>query len=614
MALVAFTSCYNDEVADNQKADTSRPIVLSSALEKSRAVTQDEQIVSGQYVYAWADLANTTPESWFNRWLLTANGSGAFTCASGTEKYFPKGNAAIDIYAIHGRYQFAENAAFPSDGYTFSVHNDQSSTVNYCESDLLYGIKKGATYDAAGIDVKFYHMLSKLEVVLKAGGSLTDEDLDNAEVNILGVQAQVTFTPEKLTEVGLADSPTREGMLTLATEEQAAKTAIIMNTVVAPKAATGFGTAFGEACIPPQTFDTDQFIKIVLHCTDYEGTTLYVPLHNQELHSGYKYTFQVTVNSNLAVASVAVTPWGTESYITANMDTKMPKIGEYLFSDGTWGPLGESSSWTSSHHPIAVIFSTNPTAIDRAAGYTHGYALSTGSAGTKLTWAAEGSLGETNQVQDNLMDTVDEALNNLEGRTETAKILSMSDFSKENYPAVWYATHFGSSDIKMTDNSEVSEQNRASVESDVPSTGFAAPVGTSGWFIGSVGQYVLAACTLTNHIFDNMTSDKWVMRTAEDGWVLRYRFMNPSEDLYLSKLIIDAWNEKFIAANNSWAPAVCMVWSDSFSNFFFTSSEKSASYQIIMNYYSDGKLDMDFHIVKSYVSDNQRGVRPVIAF
>jgi hypothetical protein len=613
MALVAFTSCYNDEVADNQKADTSRPIVLSSALEKSRAVTQDEQIVSGQYVYAWADVASTQA-SWFNRWLLTANGSGAFTCESGTEKYFPKGNAAIDIYAIHGRYQFAENAAFPSDGYTFSVHNDQSSTVNYCESDLLYGIKKGATYDAAGVDVKFYHMLSKLEVVLKAGGSLTDEDLDNAEVNILGVQAQVTFTPEKLTEVGLADSPTREGMLTLATEEQAAKTAIIMNTVVAPKAATGFGTDFGEACIPPQTFDTDQFIKIVLHCTDYEGTTLYVPLHNQELHSGYKYTFQVTVNSNLAVASVAVTPWGTESNITAEMNANLVKVGDYLFSDGTWGPLGESSSWTSSHYPIAVIFSTNPSAIDRAAGYTHGYALSTGSTGTKLTWTAEGSLGVTNQVQDNLMDTVDEALNNLEGRTETAKILSMSDFSKENYPMAWYATHFGTVDVTLTDLSVVSEESTAAGESDIPSTGYAAPVGTSGWYLGSIGQYVLAARTLTNHVFDYMTSDIWGERDRGDGWVLRYQYMYGVDEFKLSELVVTAWNEKFVAANNSWAPAVGMIWSDVYSNYFFTSSERSATAAIAVNFYIDGKFDMDFHIAKYYVSNNQRGVRPVIAF
>ena len=162
--------------------------------------------------------------------------------------------------------------------------------------------------------MKFYHMFSKVEVVLKADGALTDDDLAGAEVNILDVQTQVTFAPEKTTEAGIADSPTRENMLTLATESQAAKAAIIMNTVVAPKANTGFGTEVGEACIPPQSFDTDQFIKIVLHSADYNGTTLYVPLHNLEMHSGYKYTFQVSVNAvaNVAASTVTVTPWGAE--------------------------------------------------------------------------------------------------------------------------------------------------------------------------------------------------------------------------------------------------------------------------------------------------------------
>ena len=313
MAVAAFSSCSNDEATIAQQADTSKPLILSSVLESSRATTQTDQIVAGQVVYAWADVSSTQA-NWVNSWQLTASGTGTFTFADGAEKYFPKGNAPIDIYAIHGRYQFAANAAFPSAGYTFAVHNDQRLEANYCESDLLYGIKKGVTYNAGGVGVKFYHMFSKVEVVLKADGALTDDDLAGAEVNILDVQTQVTFAPEKTTEAGIADSPTRENMLTLSTDQQAAKAAIIMNTVVAPKANTGFGTEVGEACIPPQSFDTDQFIKIVLHSADYNGTTLYVPLHNLTMNSGYKYTFQVSVNAvaNVAASTVTVTPWGTE--------------------------------------------------------------------------------------------------------------------------------------------------------------------------------------------------------------------------------------------------------------------------------------------------------------
>ena len=601
MALVAFTSCYNDEVADNQKADTSRPIVLSSALEKSRAVTQDEQIVSGQYVYAWADVASTQA-SWFNRWLLTANGSGAFTCESGTEKYFPKGNAAIDIYAIHGRYQFAENAAFPSDGYTFSVHNDQSSTVNYCESDLLYGIKKGATYDAAGVDVKFYHMLSKLEVVLKAGGSLTDEDLENAEVNILGVQTQVTFTPEKTTEAGIADSPTRGGMLTLATESQAAKAAIIMNTVVAPKANTGFGSEVGEACIPPQSFDTDQFIKIVLHSTAHNGTTLYVPLHNLTMNSGYKYTFQVSVNSHLAVASVAVTPWGTETQNVIDMNVasedRPVNVGDYLFSDGSWGPYTEGTA-TASHYPIAVIFSNTTSLTDQAAGYRRGYAVALASCGAQLTWAKTGTIGVNTQVHPTLTNSLELAKANLDGRTETNRIKTLSDFSKENYPSAYYATHFGTSEIGLT-----SGTGSSSTEASGGSAGYAAPANTSGWYLGSIGQYYLVAKNLGGNI-DNPNNSTWTEGSSHNYWYVSG----------VSQANKNALEAKFAKGSSSWAPYTTMPWmANKYSTWYWTSSEFSASNGFLVTWDRSGSFGLNGDDAKSYTNTANRGVRPVIAF
>ena len=599
MAVAAFSSCSNDEATIEQQADTSKPLILSSALEKSRAVTQDEQIVSGQYVYVWADVASTQA-SWFNRWLLTANGSGAFTCASGTEKYFPKGNAPVDIYAIHGRYQFAENAAFPADGYTFAVHNDQRLEANYCESDLLYGIKKGVTYSSSGVAVKFYHMFSKVEVVLKAGGSLTDEDLAGAEVNILGVQGQVTFTPEKTTEAGIADSPTRGGMLTLATESQAAKAAIIMNTVVAPKANTGFGTEVGEACIPPQSFDTDQFIKIVLHSTAHNGTTLYVPLHNLTMNSGYKYTFQVSVNSHLAVASVAVTPWGTETQNVIDMNVasedRPVNVGDYLFSDGSWGSYTEGTA-TASHYPIAVIFSNTTSLTDQAAGYRRGYAVALASCGAQLTWAKTGTIGVNTQVHPTLTNSLELAKANLDGRTETNRIKTLSDFSKENYPSAYYATHFGTSEIGLTSGTESS-----STEASGGSAGYAAPANTSGWYLGSIGQYYLVAKNLGGNI-DTGTNNTW----SEGG--SKYWYISGSQ---ANKTTLEGY---FSAGSNTWAPSFGMPWaSNSYDTWYWTSSEFSAANGFVVDWNRNGNFNLHGDLAKSYSSPNNRGVRPVIAF
>ena len=600
MALVAFTSCYNDEVADNQKADTSRPIVLSSALEKSRAVTQDEQIVSGQYVYVWADVASTQA-SWVNKWQLTANGTGGFVCESGAEKYFPKGNAPIDIYAIHSRYQFTADA-FPADGYTFAVHNDQRLEANYCESDLLYGIKKGVTYSSSGVAVKFYHMFSKVEVVLKAGGSLTDEDLENAEVNILGVQTQVTFTPEKTTEAGIADSPTRGGMLTLATESQAAKAAIIMNTVVAPKANTGFGTEVGEACIPPQSFDTDQFIKIVLHSTAHNGTTLYVPLHNLTMNSGYKYTFQVSVNSHLAVASVAVTPWGAETQNVIDMNVasedRPVNVGDYLFSDGSWGPYTEGTA-TASHYPIAVIFSNTTSLTDQAAGYRRGYAVALASCGAQLTWAKTGTIGVNTQVHPTLTNSLELAKANLDGRTETNRIKTLSDFSKENYPSAYYATHFGTSEIGLT-----SGTGSSSTEASGGSVGYAAPANTSGWYLGSIGQYYLVAKNLGGNI-DNPNNSTWTEGSSHKYWYV-------SGASQANKNALEAI---FSKGSSSWAPSFGMPWSSGqYDTWYWTSSEISASNGFDVCWDLSGYFLLGGHFAKSHTDTYNRGVRPVLAF
>ena len=555
-------------------------------------------------MYAWADVSSTQA-NWVNSWQLTASGTGTFTFADGAEKYFPKGNEAIDIYAIHGRYQFAANAAFPSAGYTFAVHNDQRLEANYCESDLLYGIKKGVTYNAGGVGVKFYHMFSKVEVVLKADGALTDDDLAGAEVNILDVQTQVTFAPEKTTEAGIADSPTRENMLTLSTDQQAAKAAIIMNTVVAPKANTGFGTEVGEACIPPQSFDTDQFIKIVLHSADYNGTTLYVPLHNLEMHSGYKYTFQVSVNAvaNVAASTVTVTPWGTETQNVIDMNVasedRPVNVGDYLFSDGSWGPYTEGTA-TASHYPIAVIFSNTTSLTDQAAGYRRGYAVALASCGAQLIWAKTGTIGVNTQVHPTLTNSLELAKANLDGRTETNRIKTLSDFSKENYPAAYYATHFGTSDIGLTTGT-----GEISTEASGGSAGYAAPANTSGWYLGSIGQYYLVAKNLGGNI-DTGTNNTWNVGGGT------YWYISGSQ---ANKNTLEDY---FNAGSNTWAPAFGIPWSlNSYSSWYWTSSEFSELKSLLVKWNaSEGVFEINANVTKDYYLGDtyNRGVRPVIAF
>ncbi|MBE6263840.1 MAG: DUF4906 domain-containing protein [Prevotella sp.] len=136
--------------------------------------------------------------------------------------------------------------------------------------------------------------------------------------------------------------------------------------------------------------------------------------------------------------------------------TMKPNIGDYLFNDGTWGKLVKI---TDKRWPVAVVFSNETTETDKNAGYFHGYAMAlknvhNGDAIGTYTW------GPATDVAD--IPNVDNVWSHLsmdrDGLTHSQKI------NNPTYPAAYAATT----------TYEIQE---------------AAPVGTSGWFLGSTGQW-----------------------------------------------------------------------------------------------------------------------------
>lgn len=133
-----------------------------------------------------------------------------------------------------------------------------------------------------------------------------------------------------------------------------------------------------------------------------------------------------------------------------------PNYGDFLFSDGSWGPYVNA---TAKRYPIAVITSNEPTETDKNAGYLHGYAMAlknvhNGDVIGTYTW------GPATDVAD--IPNVDNVWSHLsmdrDGLTHSQKI------NNPTYPAAYAATT----------TYEIQE---------------AAPVGTSGWFLGSTGQW-----------------------------------------------------------------------------------------------------------------------------
>jgi hypothetical protein len=273
-------------------------------------------------------------------------------------------------------------------------------------------------------------------------------------------------------------------------------------------------------------------------------------------------------------------------------------IGDYLFSDGSWGSYTPGTA-TVLRHPIAVIFSNTTSLTDQAAGYRRGYAVALASCGAQLTWAKTGTIGVNTQVHPTLTNSLELAKANLDGRTETNRIKTLSDFSKENYPSAYYATHFGTSEIGLTSGTESS-----STEASGGSAGYAAPANTSGWYLGSVGQYYLVAKNLGGNI-DNPNNSTWTEGSSHNYWYVSG----------VSQANKNALESIFSKGSSSWAPYTTMPWmANKYSTWYWTSSEFSASNGFYVSWYYNGDFNLGGYVAKSYADTNNRGVRAVIAF
>lgn len=311
-AALALAACSNDENLNPN--DGPVEIRLSSGIEvQTRAYTptQGTQIANGETVYVWGDdVDGTDATEYISAWTLTANGSGGFT---GISQYFPQTGHNINLYAIHGNFTgttFTEGATeFPSSVLTHTVESNQSIEANYCKSDLLYAVNQGVSrngHPTTTVPMTFYHMLSKVEVALKAGSGLTDTELQSAEVTLEGTKRTVTFTPTKTGD--LTADATRSDMVSVVTEGSAGSITIPTVTI---GSATDFTNAnYGEAVIVPQTLTVNtQFIKVHLE----QGGELYYSLPAAvTFESGKKYTYNITVNLTGLTVTSEITDWDTE--------------------------------------------------------------------------------------------------------------------------------------------------------------------------------------------------------------------------------------------------------------------------------------------------------------
>ena len=279
LALV-MSACNNTD--DFRYGDKDSEIRLTSNVVASRANTQATQIVKGEDVYVW--LENRTGDKTVDAWKLTVGDNGELT--GDTQKYFPDGTENLKSYAVYANTTIEEGSALPSE-IVHSVMSDQKNTENYIKSDLLYSIKDEVKKGTENT-LKFYHMLSKLEVKLIAGEGYTAEELEAFEVSVLNTSITAKLTVDK--------EKTESDVLNTVVNAEGDKTPISINA---------FTDDYAEVVIVPQRVAAGDFIKF----KSGEKELVYELNSEKVFEAGKKYKYEVTIKRSGISVTTSEVAW-----------------------------------------------------------------------------------------------------------------------------------------------------------------------------------------------------------------------------------------------------------------------------------------------------------------
>ena len=273
----------------------------------------------------------------------------------------------------------------------------------------------------------------------------------------------------------------------------------------------------------------------------------------------------------------SVTATFTNSGIISYQGLPDPVPGNLLFADGTWGTLDMFPDKT----PVGIVFSTNVSAVDYAAGFQRGYAIALKDVNSSATmaWSTESiQLGTPVDIGSQAkLDAYVASAGYMDGRTETNLITSTANYSQAVYPAAYAAV--------------------TTYESEV-----AHPAGTSGWYLPSIGQ--------------------------QYEWIKFLGNLTTNPDTYRAEQCDCYWTSKATSTASAFNTAArnCLkntgatvdksnMWTDiaGSGGYYWASTEsaKGAGYAFHLDFSPDGTLYLRGNGTKSHTD---RRVRPVLAF
>ena len=195
--------------------------------------------------------------------------------------------------------------------------SDQSG--GYASFDVLYASAIGR-YDQA-INLRFIHRMAKIEVILKAGEGITEEELEGATVTIFG--DPLTHSTAGLVSPGDQSDGEIKPYYDAATKKY-------------------------EALVPPQDMTGKPLIRISIGSNDFTYTPETEAAGKFGFFGGKRYAYTITVKANgIDVQSVTSGTWvanGEENVTSKRVKQRFTadelKIGDYFYSDGTWSDGG----------------------------------------------------------------------------------------------------------------------------------------------------------------------------------------------------------------------------------------------------------------------------------